>query len=71
MSGVSLSLVQQQRQIMTMVPQLRQSLELLQKPILELQQVLKAEMATNPVIEEIVYPNEISTGGQFCGRPGL
>jgi len=59
MSGVSLSLVQQQRQIMTMVPQLRQSLELLQKPILELQQVLKAEMATNPVIEEIVYPNEV------------
>lgn len=59
MAGVTLSLVQQQRQTMTMVPQLRQSLELLQKPILELQQVLKAEMATNPVIEEIVYPNEV------------
>ncbi|MEI7945990.1 MAG: RNA polymerase factor sigma-54 [bacterium] len=59
MAGVTLSLVQQQRQIMTMVPQLRQSLELLQKPILELQQVLKAEMAINPVIEEIVYPNEV------------
>ncbi len=59
MAGVTLSLVQQQRQTMTMVPQLRQSLELLQKPILELQQVLKAEMAVNPVIEEIVYPNEV------------
>jgi len=59
MSGVTLSLMQQQRQTMTMVPQLRQSLELLQKPILELQQVLKAEMAVNPVIEEIVYPNEV------------
>ncbi len=59
MAGVTLSLVQQQRQMMTMVPQLRQSLELLQKPILELQQVLKAEMAVNPVIEEIIYPNEV------------
>ena len=59
MAGLTLSLVQQQRQIMTMVPQLRQSLEMLQKPILELQQVLKAEMAVNPVIEEIVYPNEV------------
>jgi RNA polymerase sigma-54 factor len=59
MAGVTLSLVQQQRQMMTMVPQLRQSLELLQKPILELQQVLKAEMAINPVIEEIIYPNEV------------
>lgn len=52
-------MVQQQRQAMTMVPQLRQSLEMLQMPILALQQAIRKEMLENPAIEDVYSPNEI------------
>ncbi|MBQ7190953.1 MAG: RNA polymerase factor sigma-54 [Kiritimatiellae bacterium] len=58
MSAPGFTLAQQQRQIQTIAPQLRQSLEMLQKPILELRQSVYHEMARNPLLEEMVDPAE-------------
>lgn len=60
MPAFSLSLSQQQRQMMVLAPQLRQSLEMLQLPLLELRAAIQQEMQTNPTIEEIHDPNELS-----------
>lgn len=43
---------QQQRQMMVLAPQLRQSLELLQVPVMELLSLVQQEMEQNPTIEE-------------------
>ncbi len=59
MAGPFLSLSQQQRQVMTLAPQLRQSLEMLQMPVLELRAALLKEMAVNPTIEDLVDPAEV------------
>lgn len=48
----SLALTQEQRQIQTLAPQLRQSLELLQVPVLELRALIQKELQQNPVLEE-------------------
>lgn len=48
----SMTLTQDQRMQMILAPQLRQSLELLQLPILELRQLLQKELLQNPTIEE-------------------
>lgn len=50
-AGLQLRMLQTQRLVMT--PQLQQALRLLQMPTLELQQVLKQELLTNPVLEEV------------------
>lgn len=50
---------QQQRQIMTLAPQLRQSLDMLQMPVLELRASILKEMEQNPTIDGIDDPNEI------------
>ena len=52
MHNQTLSLSQDQRQIQTMAPQLRQSLELLQVPVLELRALIQKELQQNPVLEE-------------------
>ena len=52
MNNQTLSLTQDQRQIQTMAPQLRQSLELLQVPVLELRALIQKELQQNPVLEE-------------------
>jgi len=44
---------QQQRQSMMLVPQLRQSLEMLQMPILALKATILHEMSLNPTIEDV------------------
>ena len=49
----SLQLVQDQRMQLVLAPQLRQSLEMLQVPILELQSLIQAELEQNPTLEEI------------------
>jgi RNA polymerase sigma-54 factor len=59
MAGPGLSLSQQQRQVMTLAPQLRQSLEMLQMPVLELRATILKEMAVNPTIEDVKDPTEI------------
>ncbi|MDD4101935.1 MAG: RNA polymerase factor sigma-54 [Kiritimatiellae bacterium] len=59
MAGPSLSLSQQQRQIMTLAPQLRQSLEMLQMPVLELRAAIIKEMEVNPTIEDVSDPAEV------------
>ena len=56
----SLSLSQQQRQMMILAPQLRQSLEMLQLPLMELRAMIQHEMEQNPAIEDVVTPQEIS-----------
>ncbi len=50
-TGLQLRMLQTQRLVMT--PQLQQALRLLQMPTLELQQVLKQELLTNPILEEV------------------
>jgi RNA polymerase sigma-54 factor len=60
MPGASLSLSQQQRQMMVLAPQLRQSLEMLQMPLLELRAAIQEEMETNPTIEDVQDPSELS-----------
>lgn len=59
MTGPFLSLSQQQRQVMTLAPQLRQSLEMLQLPVLELRAAILKEMAVNPTIEDLKDPTEV------------
>lgn len=56
---------QEQRQIQILAPQLRQSLELLQAPILELRTLIQNELEQNPALEEITpdtTPVEIEPG---------
>jgi len=48
----TLALTQEQRQVQTLAPQLRQSLELLQVPALELRALIQKELEQNPVLEE-------------------
>jgi len=59
MASPSISMVQQQRQVMTIAPQLRQSLEMLQMPVLALRQAIAKEMSVNPAIEDVSSPNEV------------
>lgn len=47
--GINLS----QRQVQILAPQLIQSLKMLQMPLLKLEQTLRHELATNPLLEEI------------------
>ncbi len=58
MSNQFLSQTQQQRLSQVLAPQLRQSLHLLQVPILELQSVIQEELQTNPTLEERLTAQE-------------
>jgi RNA polymerase sigma-54 factor len=60
MAGPYLSLSQQQRQVMTLAPQLRQSLEMLQMPVMELRAAILKEMSVNPTIDDLKDPTEIT-----------
>jgi len=53
MANQSMMLSQEQRMQMTLAPQLRQSLEMLQLPILELRTMIQQEIEKNPTIEEL------------------
>ena len=55
----SLGMMQQQRQVQTMAPQMRQSLEILHLPIMELRAVIQGEMAQNPLIEDVTSAQEL------------
>ncbi len=52
MPSQSLSLSQSMRQQMTLAPQLRQSLEMLQVPIMELRAMIQTELEQNPTLED-------------------
>ena len=54
MPSQTLSLTQSQQLQMVLAPQLRQSLEMLQAPILELRAMVQQEMEQNPAIEEVL-----------------
>lgn len=43
---------------MTLAPQLRQSLEMLQMPVMELRAAILKEMAVNPTIDDVKDPTE-------------
>lgn len=58
MVGTGISLSQQQRQVMALAPNLRQSLEMLQMPVLELRDAIFKEMAQNPTVE-MTDPSEV------------
>jgi len=53
MAGPNLTQSLQQRMQLTLAPQLRQSLEILQVPALELRSLIQQEMEMNPTLEEI------------------
>ena len=53
MPSQTLSLAQSQQLQMILAPQLRQSLEMLQVPILELRAIIQHELEQNPTIEEV------------------
>jgi len=53
-----LSLEQTQQMQMILAPQLRQSLEMLQLPILDLRTVIQQEMERNPTLEEVPMDSE-------------
>ncbi len=57
MADQYLSQIQTQRQMQVLAPQLRQSLELLQVPVLELRSLVQQEMEKNPTIEESPAPD--------------
>ncbi|MFA5043981.1 MAG: RNA polymerase factor sigma-54 [Kiritimatiellia bacterium] len=52
MPNQSLAMSQEQRQMQILAPQLRQSLELLQAPMLELRALVQQELQSNPTLEE-------------------
>jgi len=54
----ALAQTQEQRLQQILAPQLRQSLEILQTPLLELQTLLRQQLEQNPVLEERVEPHE-------------
>lgn len=56
----TLTLSPQMRQQQIMAPQMRQSLELLQLPIMELKGVIRQEMERNPTIEDVFSAQEVS-----------
>jgi RNA polymerase sigma-54 factor len=58
MPSQTLSLVQTQRLQMVLAPQLRQSLEMLQVPMLELRTMIQKELEQNPTIEELPQEGE-------------
>ena len=62
----SLSQTQTQSQVQTLAPQLRQSLKILQAPLLELRHVLMEELQTNPVLEELASAL-LSTESEYEG----
>ncbi len=55
----SLGMMQQQRQVQTLAPQMRQSLEILQLPIMELRAMIQKEIEQNPVIEDVSSAQEL------------
>ncbi|PAW68318.1 MAG: RNA polymerase sigma-54 factor [Verrucomicrobiia bacterium Tous-C5FEB] len=55
---MSLSLQPSLRQTVSISPQIQQSLQLLQTPALELENLLQTELQTNPVLEEELRPAE-------------
>lgn len=67
MPSQTLSLSQQQRQLMVLAPQLRQSLEMLQMPLMELRAMVQQQMETNPAIEDI-RSDEISLDAAAPGE---
>jgi RNA polymerase sigma-54 factor len=65
-SNQSLALTQEQRQVQMLAPQLRQSLEMLQAPALELRALIQNEIQQNPTLEEMppeTTPVDIEPGG--------
>lgn len=53
---LSLTQAQQQKQTMTMSPIQRQSLDILQLPLMALEQKIREEAESNPAIEEVIAP---------------
>jgi len=66
---MSYGMVQQQVQKLVMTPQLRQAIQLLQLPTLDLAQYVQNELLANPVLEEADPPAEGSADENRTSRP--
>ncbi len=51
--------IQRQEQSLVLTPQLKKSLEILQAPSLQLREIIDAELAVNPLLEEISFDTSI------------
>lgn len=69
MPNQTIALTQDQRLSLVLAPQLRQSLEMLQAPILELKTMLRAELDRNPILEEI--PTDIAPADEAAPEPSV
>ena len=67
----SLGMMQQQRQVQTLAPQMRQSLEILQLPMMELRALIQHEMEQNPVIEDVTSAQELVVDTMADSSPDL
>ena len=54
---------------MILAPQLRQSLEMLQMPVLELRAAILKEMSVNPTIEDLKDPAEVMMSAAMPDKP--
>jgi RNA polymerase sigma-54 factor len=68
MSDQRMSLSQEQRMQMVLAPQLRQSLEMLQLPVMELQTLIRQELEKNPTLEEVPEPVPDTEAEQAVGE---
>ncbi len=66
----SMSLSQSQQLQMVLAPQLRQSLEMLQVPIMELRTMIQQEIEQNPTIEEVPSGTQVTVEIE-PGAPGV
>ena len=55
----------------TLAPQLIQSLKMLQMPVLELEQTIRQELATNPMLEEVEELDKTARNERGFGSTGL
>src|SRR5258708_40185419 len=60
----SLRLTTQLQQKMVLTPQLRQRIEMLQMPSLELNELIEQEMVANPILEEVQSGEETEELGE-------
>ena len=61
--------IQQQTQKLVLSPQMRQYLQLLQMPILELQQAIEQELASNPALEDVVEDRRLTERSEDNSKP--
>lgn len=61
--------IQKQTQQLVMTPQMRQAIQLLQLPLMELRNIIEQEMVTNPVLEESIEKDSSTEQLEVAEQP--